>query len=216
MAVASLVFVHQAAPPYPASLGKPSIPSDPGSGRLWADFNSFLFRRLQMTVINRALLIARVPIEGMLKEKISHNGVSHGLSEVGYDIRLKQEVRFRPDRLGMTSIVCEEDSKEVTINRGRFALASAMEHFHMPSNMMAVVHDKSTWARRGLSVFNTVIEPGWRGFLTLELVYHCEDELVIPAGSGIAQVIFHEIAIPVNYQGKYQDQPNQPIPAIAG
>ncbi len=169
-----------------------------------------------MTVINRALLIARVPIEGMLKEKISHNGVSHGLSEVGYDIRLKQEVRFRPYHTGMTSIVCDEQGQEVTVNHGRFALASAMEYFDMPCELMAVVHDKSTWARRGLSVFNTVIEPGWRGFLTLELVYNREDELIIPAGSGIAQVIFHEIAVPVRYQGKYQDQPNKPIPAIAG
>jgi len=116
----------------------------------------------------------------------------------------------------MKSIVSTIDSDKAELNLGRFALASSMEEFDMPVDCMAVVHDKSTWARRGLSVFNTVIEPGWRGFLTLELVYHREEDLIIPAGSGIAQVIFHEIAIQARYDGKYQNQPDQPVPAISG
>jgi dCTP deaminase len=62
-------------------------------------------------------------------------------------------------------------------------------------------------------VFNTVIEPGWKGFLTLELVYHGQDELHIPAGSGIAQVIFHEISVPAQYEGKYQNQEDRPVEA---
>ena len=152
----------------------------------------------------------------MLSQKVSHNGVSHGLSEVGYDIRIKQDVHFFPCQGGMKSLVQTKGSQEVIVNVGRFALASSVEHFNMPPNLVAVVHDKSTWARRGLSVFNTVIEPGWRGFLTLELVYHREEDLIIPAGSGIAQVIFHETVIASTYSGKYQDQPDQPIPAIAG
>ena len=75
-------------------------------------------------------------------------------------------------------------------------------------------HDKSTWARRGLSVFNTVIEPDWRGFLTLELVYHGWKPLRIPAGAGIAQVIFHRTEETASYgNGKYQDQADQPVEA---
>lgn len=70
----------------------------------------------------------------------------------------------------------------------------------MPENLVGIVHDKSTLARKGLSVFNTVIEPGWKGFLTLELVYHGSEDFHIPAGSGIAQVLFHELAIPALYQ----------------
>lgn len=83
----------------------------------------------------------------------------------------------------------------------------------MPCDLMGIVHDKSTWARRGLSVFNTVIEPGWHGFLTLELVYHGEGELIIPAGAGIAQVVFHMLEEPRAYTGKYQNQPDKPVPA---
>lgn len=85
-----------------------------------------------------------------VKERL--HGVSHGLSEAGYDIRIKQDVVLHPLR--------------------RFALASTIEYFQMPDNLVGVVHDKSTWARRKLSVQNTCIEPGWCGYLTLELVYY--------------------------------------------
>lgn len=169
-----------------------------------------------MTVVNKGILLGMSPIKQMLIKKVSHNGVSHGLSEVGYDIRIKQDVIFKAVRGKMKSVVSTFDSNMAQVSLGRFALASSMEEFDMPVDCMAVVHDKSTWARRGLSVFNTVIEPGWRGFLTLELVYHREEDLIIPAGSGIAQVIFHEVAIQASYNGKYQDQPDKPIPAIAG
>ena len=63
-------------------------------------------------------------------------------------------------------------------------------------------------------MFNTVIEPGWKGFLTLELVYHGNEELHIPAGAGIAQVLFHQVKIPALYTGKYQGQADQPIKPI--
>ena len=96
---------------------------------------------------------------------------------------------------------------------GRFTLASAIEEFDMPDCLVGIVHDKSTWARKGLSVFNTVIEPGFKGGLTLELVYHGNTELIIPAGSGIAQVLFHKISRPARYEGKYQGQSSDPEPA---
>jgi dCTP deaminase len=96
---------------------------------------------------------------------------------------------------------------------GRFTLASTIEEFDMPDCLVGIVHDKSTWARKGLSVFNTVIEPGWKGFLTLELVYHGNEELIIPAGSGIAQVIFHKTSNRIKYEGRYQNQSDEPTPA---
>jgi dCTP deaminase len=107
----------------------------------------------------------------------------------------------------------------VTVNSGpvqysRFTIASAIEEFHLPEDLVGVVHDKSTWARTGLSVFNTVIEPKWKGFLTLELVYHGNEFLHIPAGAGIAQVLFSQIANPAAYNGKYQDQADRPVEAI--
>lgn len=165
-------------------------------------------------VINQYPLLERAPIKDMLRQKVTHNGVSHGLSEVGYDIRLKQTICFVPSCLGFGYVKREEPNGECVTEDGNFIIGSAMEEFQMPNNLMGIVHDKSTWARKGLSVFNTVIEPGWNGFLTLELVYNGASPLVIEAGSGIAQVIFHDVQIPVQYEGKYQDQPDAPIPAI--
>ena len=145
-------------------------------------------------IINQNKLYEAKPLRPMYQSKFRAHGVSHGMSEAGYDIRIKQTVILHPLR--------------------RFALASTIERFEMPENLVAIVHDKSTWARRGLSVFNTVIEPGWSGWLTIELVYHGLFPLRIPAGAGIAQVIFHQIAVPASYAGgKYDNQPNHPVRA---
>lgn len=160
-------------------------------------------------IINGTPLLQFAPIRNMLTEKHTEHGVSYGLSEAGYDIRIKQEVHFFKGASKRFVLIDRQRQKA-----GRFALASTVEEFTMPTNLVGVVHDKSTWARRGLSVFNTVIEPGWHGFLTLELVYHGkEDELIIPAGAGIAQVLFHETKEAAAYDGKYQHQPNEPVPA---
>lgn len=145
-------------------------------------------------IVNGKHLLAAAPLKPMETEKVKLHGVSYGLAEAGYDIRIKQSLTLHPFR--------------------RFRLASTLERFQMPDNMVAIVHDKSTWARRGLSVFNTVIEPGWHGWLTLELVYHGMSVLRVEAGSGIAQVLFHKIEQASNYSGKYQNQDNRPVAAI--
>lgn len=168
-------------------------------------------------VINGESLLELTPILDMEPGKKTEHGVSYGLGEVGYDIRVKQQIIFgKKDGCRVVEVADIENG--VTVNPvlelGTFALASAIEKFQMPSNLVGIVHDKSTWARQGLSVFNTVIEPGWHGFLTLELVYHGGKHLVIPAGAGIAQVVFHELSERASYNGKYQDQANKPVPSI--
>ena len=166
-------------------------------------------------IVNLKTLIALAPIKGMVGSKQVGNGVSWGLSETGYDIRMKQEVKFTVTDRGFRRVRIQDPEPEgrASTFTGTFVRASSVEEFDMPDNLAAVVHDKSTWARKGLSVLNTVIEPGWRGFLTLELNYFGNKTLVIPAGSGIAQVLFHEVANPIRYEGKYQDQPDRPVSA---
>ena len=165
-------------------------------------------------VINRLDLLRAAPIKNMLHQKEKAHGVSHGLSEAGYDIRIAQSVKFfNEDGIQRVAVMTPGYMEEPSFDEGRFCIASATEEFDMPNNLVGIVHDKSTWARQGLSVFNTVIEPGWKGFLTLELVYHGNRELIIPAGAGIAQVIFHETICTANYEGKYQNQEDRPVPA---
>lgn len=160
-------------------------------------------------ITNRHDLLIAHPIKNMLYTKVVHGSVSHGLGEAGYDIRIKQDIRFKRV-LGLFPFHKVGDGRW---KLGSFTLASAIEEFEMPPNLVGIVHDKSSWARRSLSVFNTVIEPGWKGFLTLELVYHGQEPLHIPAGSGIAQVIFHKTLVGATYNGKYQNQEDQPVPA---
>jgi dCTP deaminase len=154
-------------------------------------------------IINGQALIKAAPIKNMLTEKHILNGVSHGMSLAGYDIRIAEDIVF-----GAYGVLVNREWK-----LGKFTLASAMEEFDMPFDLVGVVHDKSTWARRGLSVFNTVVEPGWRGHLTLELVFHGNQALHIKAGSGIAQILFSQIAEPAAYSGKYQNQAAGPVEA---
>lgn len=125
-------------------------------------------------------------------------GKTFGLSSAGYDVR----VEFEAGRM-------------LNIEPGGFVLASTMEHFIMPNTIVGIVHDKSTWARRGLCVQNTVIEPGWRGYLTLELTNHSKEDIVLLRGDPIAQIVFHwlDAATRQPYEGKYQDQPRGPQPA---
>lgn len=144
-------------------------------------------------IFNKKRLLNAKPLFPMESKKRRAHGLSYGLSEAGYDVRIAQSVFLHPFR--------------------RFKMASTVERFDMPSYLVGIVHDKSTLARLGLSVFNTVVEPGWKGWLTLELVYHGVRPLYIKKGTGIAQVIFHEISDLSEYSGKYQDQERGPVRA---
>jgi dCTP deaminase len=123
------------------------------------------------------------------------NGMTFGLGPAGYDVRIKQNV---------------------TLMRGDFVLASTVERFAIPTHLLAKVADKSSWARRGLAVQNTIIEPGWQGYLTLELTNHGYTPIDIEAGAPIAQIIFHQLLEPteLRYAGKYQDQADMPVATI--
>jgi dCTP deaminase len=136
------------------------------------------------------------PLSPFLDEKQVVGGMTFGCSAAGYDVRIAQTV---------------------ALDLGGFSLASTVEHFTMPDDVLGIVHDKSTWARRGITCQNTVIEPGWRGWLTLELANHSSEPVIITEGSPIAQIVFHQLLEPTDrpYRGKYQDQPNRPVSAIA-
>lgn len=165
-------------------------------------------------IVNRQSLLLAAPLTPMETEKIRYQGTSYGLSEAGYDLRIKQDITFIKDAFGDRVVVKDPDAGEETFF-GSFCLASTIEKFQMPDFLVAKIHDKSTWARQALSVFNTVVEPGWHGWLTLELVYHGQNTLHIPAGSGIAQALFDQVSDPATYgNGKYQNAGNFPQPAI--
>lgn len=120
------------------------------------------------------------------------SGNSAGLGPCGYDLTIDQDVTLWP---------------------GEFKLASVAERLSLSSSIVGIVHDKSSLARRGLAVQNTVAEPGWRGYLTLELSNHAKTGVIeLKRGDAVAQIIFHVLDAPTEqpYAGKYQDQERGP------
>ena len=128
-------------------------------------------------------------------ERSKAHGMTFGVGPAGYDVRIDKKVVLRP---------------------GDFALAATMERFDIPTDLIAIIHDKSTWARKGLALQNTVAEPGWCGYLTIELSNHGDNTLVIEEGAPIAQVILHVLDQPTEtpYAGRYQNQGPGARPAL--
>lgn len=143
-------------------------------------------------------------------ERTVVGGKTFGLSAAGYDVRIDfREVGYAVRRMCRNRQDPPPNWGPPTLN-GDFLLAATWEHFSMPDDVMGIVHDKSSWARKGLTVQNTVIEPGWRGYLTLELTYQgpSDGEVIITHGDPIAQIVFHRLdeVTEQPYAGKYQDQ----------
>lgn len=143
-------------------------------------------------MILSAQTIRKMKLVDPLREPyIDSQGNSAGLSACGYDLTLAQGVTVKP---------------------GQFILASTVERFNLPINVAAIIHDKSSLARRGLVVQNTIAEPGWHGYLTLELTNHGKAPITIFQKSAICQAVFHCLDAPTElpYKGRYQNQGRDP------
>ncbi len=136
-------------------------------------------------------------------------GMSFGLSSCGYDVRANLSSL---DEWYDYGHVQTPDGDGIRLQPGKSVLISIIEHFNMPLNVVGFTNDKSTWARQGLSVGRCVIEPGWKGYLSLRLVNQGEEALTIIQGDPITQIVFHWIDSQPEktYTGKYQGQQQGP------
>jgi dCTP deaminase len=131
-----------------------------------------------------------------LHERSVVNGMSAGMSCAGYDIRIADDVTLWP--------------------KGH-ALAYSVERFDMPDHVIGILTNKSTLARRFVHQPFTVLEPGWRGNLTLELVNHSWRFVRLRSGDPVAQILFLTMTEATDRPygaGKYQNQPARPVGAI--
>ena len=143
--------------------------------------------------------------------------LSYGLEPYGYTVRLGRV--YMQQKEGFAILRPGEDSAKwwtqenaidevIYLKPGEVILAATVEAFAMPGDVSGICLGKSTYARLGLLVNATPLEPGWRGILTLELCNLNQDkgiELVV--GNGIAQVQFFRGDKPeTGYEGLYQDQ----------
>jgi dCTP deaminase len=153
--------------------------------------------------------------------------VSYGLSSYGYDIRVSKEFKVftnvynaivDPKRFDAKSFV-DFTVDECIIPPNSFALARTEEYFRIPRNVLAVCLGKSTYARCGLVVNVTPLEPTWEGYLTLEISNTTPLPAKVYGGEGIAQLLFFEgdeepeVAY-ADRKGKYMMQQGVTLPRL--
>jgi dCTP deaminase len=153
--------------------------------------------------------------------------ISYGLSSYGYDIRVAPEFKVftnvfnvvvDPKLFDPRSFV-DVNEETCIIPPNSFALARTLEYFRIPRNVLAVCLGKSTYARCGIVVNVTPLEPSWEGYLTLEISNTTPLPAKIYAGEGIAQLLFFEgdeepeIAY-ADRKGKYQKQTGVTLPKL--
>ena len=165
-------------------------------------------------IVNGKQLLAASPIVGMLTGKEKAGGVTYGLAEVGYDVRIKQGLHFIYDKFDNPITIINTDG-EFKRQFGWAVNVNVIEEFTMPKDLVGIGYPKSSWNRQHLRLGSPVIEPGWNGFLTISLDYVGDSNFIIEPGAGIMQVIFTRLESEAAYQGRYQQQPDAIVGAIA-
>jgi dCTP deaminase len=131
-------------------------------------------------------------------EPVSGGVVSYGISSYGYDMRLADEFKiYRPEagRIVDPKQVNPEDFEDfkgqvLRLPSQTFCLGRSLEYFRIPRNVITICTGKSTYARCGVLVNVTPLEPEWEGHVTMQIVNTTPVPVKIYAGEGIAQVLF--------------------------
>lgn len=168
-------------------------------------------------------------IEPFINTQITENKcecvISYGLSSYGYDVRCAPEFKLftninsaivDPKHFNENSFV-DINADVCIIPPNSFVLARTVEYFRIPRNILTICLGKSTYARCGIIVNVTPLEPEWEGHVTLELSNTTPLPAKIYAGEGIAQMIFlhSDESCEESYSdrnGKYQKQQGVTLP----
>ena len=151
--------------------------------------------------------------------------ISYGTSSYGYDVRCAREFKIftninsnlvNPKNFDSNSFV-DFTADYCIIPPNSFALAHTVEYFRIPRNVLTICLGKSTYARCGIIVNVTPLEPEWEGHVTLEFSNTTPFPAKIYANEGVAQFLFFESDEPceqsyADRQGKYQGQRGVTLP----
>ena len=153
--------------------------------------------------------------------------ISYGLSSFGYDARVSNEFKIftnvnseiiDPKNFKQNNFITK-NGEECIIPPNSFVLSSTVEYFKIPNNIMVICLGKSTYARCGIIVNVTPLEPSWEGYVTLEFSNTTPLPAKIYANEGVAQFIFlkgnekPEITY-ADRNGKYMKQSGVTLPKI--
>jgi dCTP deaminase len=166
-------------------------------------------------------------IEPFADAQVRDGVISFGVSSYGYDMRVAREFRIFTNALSAIVDPKAFDPKSFVAYEGdvclvppnSFVLARSVEYFRIPRNVLTICVGKSTYARCGIIVNVTPLEPEWEGHVTLEFSNTTPLPARIYANEGVAQVIFIESdeVCETSYRdrgGKYQGQRGVTLPRI--
>ncbi len=162
---------------------------------------------------------------GQVREREGRKIISYGTSSYGYDVRCSTQFKIftnihsatvDPKAFDESSFI-DIESDVCVIPPNSFALASTIEYFKIPEDVLTICLGKSTYARCGIIVNVTPLEPEWEGHVTLEFSNTTSLPAKIYANEGVAQMLFFQSdeRCVVSYKdrgGKYQGQTGVTLP----
>tara|TARA_Y100000590_G_scaffold458818_1_gene614404 strand:- start:86 stop:640 length:555 start_codon:yes stop_codon:yes gene_type:complete len=166
-------------------------------------------------------------IDPFIDKQKGGKNISYGLSSFGYDARVSNEFKIftdvdsavvDPKNFNVNSFVSRKVN-ECIIPPNSFALASTIEYFKIPKDVLVICLGKSTYARCGIIVNVTPLEPGWEGHVTLEFSNTTPLPAKVYANEGAAQFIFLKgnEKPEITYEqrnGKYMNQTGVTLPKV--
>ena len=175
----------------------------------------------------KKMALTRSMIKPFISKQVRKGKISFGLSSFGYDARVSNEFKVftnvnsgivDPKTFKKDSFVTKR-GKECIIPPNSFALARTVEYFKIPDDVLVICLGKSTYARCGIIVNVTPLEPGWEGHVTLEFSNTTPLPAKIYANEGVAQFVFikgnEDPAVSyADRNGKYQGQKGVTLPKI--
>jgi dCTP deaminase len=175
----------------------------------------------------RRMALEHGMIEPFSEKQVREGVISYGLSSYGYDVRIAHEFKIftninhmivDPKDFDPRSFV-DFEGEQCIIPPNSFALARTVERFKVPRDVIVVCLGKSTYARCGIIVNVTPLEPEWEGIVTLEVSNTTPLPARIYAGEGIAQMLFFQSdeLCETSYadkKGKYQSQDGLTLPRL--
>jgi dCTP deaminase len=175
----------------------------------------------------REMALQHGMIEPFVDRQTREGVISFGLSSYGYDARVAPEFRIftnvdnalvDPKNFSDRSFV-ERTGESCVIPPNSFALARTVEYFRIPRDVLVICLGKSTYARCGMIVNVTPLEPEWEGHVTLEISNTTPLPARVYANEGICQFLFlkGEGEPDVSYadrKGKYMKQRGVTLPRL--
>jgi dCTP deaminase len=166
-------------------------------------------------------------INPFAESQVREGVISYGLSSYGYDLRVAEEFRIFTN---VNSTIVDPkhfDERSFVEFRGRvciippnsFALSRSVEYFKIPRNVLTICVGKSTYARCGIIVNVTPLEPEWEGYVTLEISNTTPLPARVYSNEGLCQIVFFEAdeICEISYRdkkGKYQAQKGIVLPRV--